>query len=305
MRTTGFHKGMRVHRVDIYDASDICPVCRSRQPRKAVFNVQHDPEIDMLECLSCGAFSASHMPKADLLSRYYTQYYLEASDGYTLDGPTRFARHLLRFMSDVALAGELRILDFGGGDGSLAIAIARGLQNRAHASNSITIDLVDYASPRESGTPHILIKGHKELADVEGGFDIILASAILEHLPDAHAAIQRLTDLANRRAYMYARTPFVLPIARGIRGLDITYPAHVHDMGSLFWNGFTRTFGLDAYIVSSRPSLVETTLRNSPVRTALAYAMKFPALIELAVFGRNRPPLWSFVGGWEVVVRFN
>jgi len=305
MESTGFHKGMHVRSVDVYDASDTCPVCRSENPREAVFNVQRDPEIDMLKCLSCGAYSASHMPKPDLLDSYYMQYYSGRSDRYTFNDSARFARHLLRFMPDVALEGELRILDFGGGDGSLAIAVARGLQNRAHASISVTIDLVDYALPRETETSHILIKGHRELEDVEGGFDIILASAILEHLPDAHAAIRKLTRLANRRAYMYARTPFVLPMARRIPRLDITYPAHVHDMGSVFWNGFARTFGLDAHIISSRPSLVETTLRNSPVRTAVAHALKLPALIELAVFGRNRPPLWKFVGGWEAVVRFN
>jgi 2-polyprenyl-3-methyl-5-hydroxy-6-metoxy-1,4-benzoquinol methylase len=305
MRATGFHEGMRVGSADVYDASDICPVCRSTQPRKAVFNVQHDPEIDMLECLSCGAFSASQMPKSEFLDHYYAQYYSGESESYTLNGPTRFARHIVQFMRDPALAGDLRILDFGGGDGSLAIAVARCLQERTNASVSVTIDVVDYASPRDPEFPGVLIKGHQELADVQGGFDIIIASAILEHIPDAHSAIERLTGMANKSAYMYARTPFILPIARIIPRIDITYPAHVHDMGSAFWSGFTRTFNLDAHIVSSRPSLVETTLRYSPIRTAIARALKFPAHLELALFGQNRQPLWKFVGGWEAVVRFN
>jgi 2-polyprenyl-3-methyl-5-hydroxy-6-metoxy-1,4-benzoquinol methylase len=304
MQATGFHKSLRVSRADVYDASDSCPVCRSSRARRAVFSVQHDPEIDMLECFSCGAFSASQMPRAEVLDRYYAQYYEGLSNNYTLDDASRFARHILRFMPDLTIAGELRILDFGGGDGSLAIALARDLQNRASAPISITIDVVDYAIPKDTEHPKILIKGHKELENVEGGFDIVLASAILEHLPDAHTAIRRLTSLTTKRAYMYARTPSVLPIARLITSIDITYPAHVHDMGSAFWNRFTRTFDLDAHLISSRPSLVETTLRSSPVRTALAHGLKLPALIELALFGRKRPPLWNFVGGWEVVVRF-
>jgi hypothetical protein len=305
MRATGFHQGMRVLSGDVYDARDICPVCWSTEPRKAVFNVQHDPEIDMLECLSCGAFSASQMPKAELLNLYYGQYYSNVSRNYTLNGPARFAEHILHFMPDVRQADGLRILDFGGGDGSLAIAIARCLLNRTNTSSSVTIDLVDYAPPRELESSEVVIKGHKELSDVQGVFDIIIASAILEHLPDAYSAIHRLTGLANRRAYMYARTPFVLPIARIIPGIDITYPAHVHDMGSVFWNGFSRTFNLDAYMVSSRPSLVETTLRYSPVRTVLAHALKLPAHIEQSLVGKNRPLRWNFVGGWEAVVRFN
>jgi 2-polyprenyl-3-methyl-5-hydroxy-6-metoxy-1,4-benzoquinol methylase len=245
------------------------------------------------------------MPKGELLDRYYAQYYSNAREFYTFVGPARFARHILRFMPDVTLTGELRILDFGGGDGSLAMALARGLQNRANALNSITIELVDYASPQQSDVSQIIIKGRKDLADVDGRFDIVLASAILEHVPDAYTTIHRLTSLANRRAYMYARTPFIVPLARLFRGIDITYPAHVHDLGSVFWNRFTRTFDLDAHIVSSRPSLVETILRENTVRTALAHVLKFPALTELALFGRNRSPLWRFVGGWEAVVRFN
>src|SRR5271166_6497151 len=100
-------------------------------------------------------------------------------------------------MPDLALADNLRILDFGGGDGSLAIAVARRLQNRSNASISVTIDVVDYASPCNLESSGVLIQGHKELKDVHGTFDIIIASAILEHIPDAHSAIRRLTGLAN------------------------------------------------------------------------------------------------------------
>ena len=43
---------------------------------------------------------------------------------------------------------------------------------------------------------------------------------------------------------MYARTPFVLPLARIVPSIDITYPGHVHDMGSVFWGRFIETFGM-------------------------------------------------------------
>ena len=51
IQATAFHAGMRVGHSDVYDASDSCPVCHSRQPRQAVFNIQQDPAINML-CLS-------------------------------------------------------------------------------------------------------------------------------------------------------------------------------------------------------------------------------------------------------------
>jgi hypothetical protein len=133
---------------------------------------------------------------------------------------------------------------------------------------------------------------------------VILASAILEHIPDAHATIRKLVGMAGPGAFMYARTPYVVPLARLVPMLDTTYPAHVHDMGSGFWNRFAATFDLHARLLLSRPSLVETTLRDNPVRTMLAQALKFPALAELWLSGQTRVPRWKLVGGWEVVLQF-
>jgi ubiquinone/menaquinone biosynthesis C-methylase UbiE len=42
----------------------------------------------------------------------------------------RLARHVLRAMPALRGSTALRILDFGGGDGSLAVAIAKYLQSR-------------------------------------------------------------------------------------------------------------------------------------------------------------------------------
>jgi len=163
---------------------------------------------------------------------------------------------------------------------------------------------VDYAAPRHIEEAGLRVVGSHELSEVTGRFDIILASAILEHITDAFTAIRDLTARADPRAYLYARTPFVLPLARLVPKLDMTYPAHVHDMGSTFWHRFIGTFGLDARLVSSRPSLVETTLRSNPVRTVLAHALKLPASMELALLGHDHVPAWKLVGGWEAVIRF-
>jgi hypothetical protein len=311
MQSTIYHKGMRVATSDVYDATKVCPVCSSETPRTPVLRLQDDPTIDMLECSFCGASSASYMPTVEFLTRYYDQYYTGVSDKYTFGDPARFAQHVLAPMAGISDIGgisdasEMRILDFGGGDGSHAIALARELRGKVGRKLTIVIDLVDYASPNKSDDPAIVVKGYATLADVCGNYDIILASSVLEHIPDAYATIRRLFQLAKRGTYFYARTPFVLPIAKRIPGFNLTYPAHVHDMGSVFWNQSPRTFGVDAQILSSRPSIVESTLKRNPFRTLVAHALKTPAMIELAFMGRTRPPLWNFVGGWEIVVRFN
>ena len=139
---------------------------------------------------------------------------------------------------------------------------------------------------------------------MEGGHDLILASAIFEHIPDAYTVIRQVLACANSNAHMYARTPYVLPLARLIPRFDITYPGHVHDMGSRFWGKFIETFEMKGEILSSRPSIVETTFTRAPARSLLAHMLKAPALLEQALRRRNRPPRWSLVGGREAVIRF-
>jgi 2-polyprenyl-3-methyl-5-hydroxy-6-metoxy-1,4-benzoquinol methylase len=303
MQATSFHKGMRVNREDVYEARDRCPVCLSQDERHACLRIQDDPVIEMLFCKACEACSASHMPKRELLDRYYAQYYSKAGDHVAFSSPERFARHLGAVLKPQAVS-SLRILDFGGGDGSLAIALAQKFQVGAGFQIPIAIDVIDYEKPREASTPNVVVNGHRDLNEVGGQYDVLLASAILEHIPDAHATIRKLVGMAGPGAFMYARTPYVVPLARLVPTLDTTYPAHVHDMGSGFWNRFADTFDLRARLLLSRPSLVETTLRDNPIRTVLAQALKFPALAELWLSKQTRVPRWKFVGGWEVVLQF-
>jgi 2-polyprenyl-3-methyl-5-hydroxy-6-metoxy-1,4-benzoquinol methylase len=304
IQATGFHRGRRLEADDIEDASDRCPVCHSTQERRPVYRIQRDPGIVMLACTMCGASSASHMPKANVLQRYYADYYANAAEQHTLHEPMRFARHVLRAMPPATSDKPLRILDFGGGDGSLAIAVAQCLR-APRMTMPIAIDVIDYSSPRDPGERDISIHSYRDIAEVVGSYDVILASAIFEHLPDAYTAIRQVTARAGRHCWLYARTPFVLPLAKLIPVIDITYPAHVHDIGSAFWSRFVETFALPARLLSSRPSLVETTFTRAPARTAAAHALKAPALLEQAILGRNRMPLWGFVGGWEAVMQFD
>ena len=94
MQATSFHKGMRVNREDVYEARDRCPVCLSQNERHACLRIQDDPVIEMLFCKTCEACSASHMPKRELLDRYYAQYYSKAGDHVAFSSPERFARML-------------------------------------------------------------------------------------------------------------------------------------------------------------------------------------------------------------------
>jgi hypothetical protein len=304
MTPTHYHSGVHCSLEQTYDAGDRCPVCLSQAPRSAVYEIQQDPLVVMMRCPHCEGCSASRMPRQETLDTYYKSYYAETDRRVTMGEPSRFARHVAQPMPELQHRSALRILDFGGGDGSLACAIVRQIRQAAGRQIPASIDLVDYEPPGHFAADAITIAGHRDLSEISGSFDLILASAILEHIPSVHATITRLIAAASTGTFMYARTPYILPFAAIFSGLDTTYPAHVHDMGSAFWGKFVGTFQIEADLIRSAPSFVETTFSQAPLRTALAHLLKSPAHVEVLLGGRGRVPKWKWVGGWEATIRF-
>jgi 2-polyprenyl-3-methyl-5-hydroxy-6-metoxy-1,4-benzoquinol methylase len=306
VQATQFHRGFHCDASDIFPAVDACPICLSADAREAIFEIQRSPLIVMLECKRCRGCSASHMPTDHVLAKYYSEYYANSQLRTTTSNEEYFARHVVAPMSRLAGLDTIRILDYGSGDGTLARAVALRMIGKASGNCRVQIDLVDYEKPGDFSDRQITVRGHKDLNDIEGDYDLILASAVLEHVPQVNGVIRQLTSLARPGAYLYARTPFMIPLARLVRKFDLTYPAHVHDMGSSFWNRFVQTFSLRADLIASRPSLIETAFFEAPTRTMAAFIMKLPSHLELAL-RRPRPidPIWTLVGGWEVVLRFH
>ncbi|MCC6337850.1 MAG: class I SAM-dependent methyltransferase [Myxococcales bacterium] len=220
------------------------------------------------------------MPTREALEEYYSRYYQQNELGVTFVGKQAFAKNIAKRCT------PRRILDFGGGDGSLSKAI----------SPTAEIVVVDYAAPTGDSRVTLL----KELSEASGSFDLVIASAVLEHVPEIRITMERLFRLVAPRGLFYARTPYVQPFASFGR-VDVGFPGHLHDLGPDFWNRVIETFQLQAVLEASRPSIVETSFASHPVRTLAAYALKAPCHLEL-LFHRN--PWWRFVGGWEVFLRF-
>ncbi|MFT6396043.1 MAG: SAM-dependent methyltransferase [Bradymonadia bacterium] len=239
------------------------------------------------------------MPTSAALDAYYGDYYgadeAGGSEQITFSGVERFAAHIAAQCPD----GAHRIVDFGGGDGAVALAVARILSGRGVKPEVLVID---YAEPAEGeGIP---IRNVKELGDATGTFDVIIASAILEHVPDVGDVTRKLWTLGQPGSVFYARTPYWLPMLRLKTSIDMTFPGHVHDMGPEYWNHFLSTLALRGELIASQPSIVETSFRQAPVRTALAHLLKAPSRLECRLRGTSwRRPVWGVVGGWEVFAR--
>ncbi len=302
LKATAYHAGAHVGEDELLPADPRCPLCLATEARSPVLQVQANPDVHMLSCSRCGGFSASRLPTGQTLRRYYSRYYVPGGPTVTFDGPVRFARHLIGEAGPFLHGEDVSILDFGGGGGDLSRAVAALLL--ARGTVRVGIDLVDYQSApcQPEGEP-IAVRRHETLAGVAGQrFDLVMASAVLEHVPYPRPVLVDLLAAVRPGGVFYARTPSVVPLFRILRFLhlryDFTYPAHLHDLGQTFWERILPCLERDAAsfaIVRSRPSIVETMFRRHPARTAAAYVLKSPWYL----FPRH----YRLVGGWEILIQ--
>ncbi|MCG8587936.1 MAG: class I SAM-dependent methyltransferase [Proteobacteria bacterium] len=279
-----------------------CPLCGSDRPRTEVALLQEDPRVAMSACPDCRGMSADRFPDDAFLRALYDPAHY-ASDLLQNARPTeRCARHVASFV-EAAADCDLRILDYGGSDGSLSQALAEALRRRGYRGR-LEFTIVDFAPAKSHDEFHFI--DVDAFYGLEDPFDVVLASAVLEHLTEFPRTVQKLLSLAGPGALFYARTPYEVPLQRRFPGYRVRWPRHVHDLGPAFWDRFLATFGVAGRLRRSAPSIVESDWRQKPVRTAIATALKAPGHLETAWL---KPALgysgnaWHWVGGWEVVLQ--
>jgi hypothetical protein len=280
-----------------------CPFC-GRTANSPVLALQTAPKVELMSCGGCGADYAARMPTRAALDAYYARYYAHPkyrglAEAVHFSQPERLADHLMSCMHP-DFPREIRILDFGGGDGSIAVLLAERLI-RAGAGR-VDIVLVDYGtSLRTPGDRSIRIARAANLGALDRGeYDIVIASASLEHVPELRETLTALLGKMRRGAQFYARTPYMTPLIRfvhraGLR-VDFGWPAHLYDLGESFWSRLPTTMGLgEGYrVTASRPAIVESTFASAPLRTTAAHLLKAP----WRLFGER----YGLVGGWEAVI---
>jgi SAM-dependent methyltransferase len=305
LRATPFHRGAVVPANALGDELSHCPCCGSSMLTRAV-TLQTEPDVSMRRCEDCGACSASRQPTMAYLGSYYATYYDGAESGHTFHETKRLARHIRANASSwqPAAARPVRIVDFGSGDGAVALALATDLLAGSDGVSAIVVDVVDL-HPRPLQPPAgVHVRPHTGLDTVEPRADIVLASAILEHLHAPEEALGKLVDLLAPAGILYARTPFNVQLAKWVGSFDLGYPGHLHDLGPDWWNGLIARHDWPLEVLRSAPSIVETSITKDPVRTVLAHALKFPAHVQARVRGTDaRGAWWPICGGWEVIWR--
>lgn len=285
------------------DPLESCDICASPQLSR-VLQINDQPPVWMVRCAKCGIVTAERVPSSTFLDHYYSDYYAdpvpEGGQQVTVGAVQKLARHIFRHLDAAAPGSTLRILDYGGGDGSVAVELAQLLL--AGAVHHVEICVIDISDTvLATSDPRVTLGIRHAIEDQDTGrYDVVIASASLEHIRHPGTVIRQLLGCLNGSGVFYARTPFHIAMATlaqriGLR-FNMGYPAHLHDMGAPFWDKVLDTLQLtDRYKrIRSTPSVVSSTFASNFPRTLAAYVLKAPWY----VLG-NR---YAFVGGWEIVI---
>ncbi|PLX19102.1 MAG: hypothetical protein C0601_02715 [Candidatus Muiribacterium halophilum] len=293
IKATGFNSSMHVDEQDLLETNKNCVFCCSKDLKK-LFNVQKKPAIMLVKCKRCKAVSVDRFPKDGLLKDYYESYYSVNKTGVTFSDIERFSAVIFDGVRNLSKK-RMKILDFGGGSGSIAINIARSMLKEKKA-NSVEITIVDYNSFSIEDIGNIEVNWVDTLEKVnEKRFDLVIASAIVEHIPRGDS-VRKLLRLVDKGGIVYFRTPFVVPIIRLFKlfkiNIDFTFPGHLHDLGKDFWENILDIYQIENFkILSYSASPVESNFKTSFIRTFAAHLFKFPSRFF---------NFYDLVGGWQI-----
>ncbi|MCB9506506.1 MAG: class I SAM-dependent methyltransferase [Myxococcales bacterium] len=154
-------------------------------------------------CAGCGLVIYAPRPTAEEVAAKYAA--LGGASSTTVHNPTvtttdrTRSAELFAAVADRVAGRAVRVLDFGGGTGSLMVRfVEAGLQ----------CSVVDYAPETIAGVEKLATT----IAEVpaERRFDLVIASHVLEHVTDPVAVVRELAGRLSRQGTLYVELPLEL-----------------------------------------------------------------------------------------------
>ena len=283
----------------------VCGVCGGKLEEFEDFD--RDLEIRFSRCPVCGVVTYNKVATQEYLYHMYSNY----NDAYDNPGenesvtfaqPDRIARHIFKYIKKyLAKKTEFKIMDFGGGSGVMGYKLAQTLVSNGMCKK-VSVTVVDYLDALyKTDDPVVFMEWVFPVHDVEtADYDVIIASAIIEHLPKPSDEMKALFDRLAVDGFLYCRMPYAYPmfsLAKKIGiDFDMLYPGHIWDFPPEWFENVIKFVSDPDHVslVVSQPSIPETTLNSHFIRALVTRMFKAPWY----VFHK-----WPFVGGWEAIYR--
>jgi ubiquinone/menaquinone biosynthesis C-methylase UbiE len=290
-----YHQGKFINDTEVQKIKN-CPYCKSNY----IVTIKREENTSdgfWMHCKKCSLNFVNQVPFNWVLDNYYHNYYnIDKVQKVTADNPMRIANRIYRKVSSELKKRKtkhLKILDWGGGDGTLSVLLA----GNYFKDFKVEITNVDYHSENNLNYklyPNINYVALKNLDEINQEFDLIICSAILEHVPNINENIVIIFKLLSANGCIYFRTPYMIPFKKLLgKFQDMTYPAHIYDIGYDFYEFIASEYCVKTLYLG--PSVIETTLSENLLRTLLSFFFKLP----YNILGRK----WKFVGGVEFVAK--
>lgn len=215
----------------------ICPVCQAQINKEQMLNYPQDSrqKANRLKmngiyiCPTCDIGFSWPRYSDDEISQIYTQGdYWEKRDveifkPHALPGHWALAQSRWSWLNKIMLPSPMRVLDIGAGHGFLGLVM--GKENRLACYDVIEEDpycAASWQATMKATLPHLPCQRFDHWTKVNGRYDLIVLSHVLEHLNHPQQVIQSLKGLLNPGGCIFIDIPH-----RDYRFKNDVYP-HVY-----------------------------------------------------------------------------
>lgn len=177
-----------------------CPVCQA-----SVHAVYFPGPPPLTRCSNCGLIFQNPMPDAAALAALYDGDYYEAiyPERILAEQKRMFGHRLERLERLVGRGGPLNVLEIGSGRGLFLEAA----QERGHTVTGQDISVAAVKALKDRLNVPVHCGPVESLHLPHGGFDVIHANHVLEHIPDPGATLAALRLLLSPRGVLYVEVP--------------------------------------------------------------------------------------------------
>lgn len=198
-----------------------CPVCRSDYIKKSMKGYDYETktgEYDILHCNNCQVYFTNPQPvEEDIPLLYEDRSSADFPEMNSISSYLRkfnaklFLRNTLKFINKK----ELKVLDYGCGDGLLATVLSENkIFNKVHA-----VDFHSQSPELLREKSNIKYFSYQNFAAVdENKYDIIFCRHVVEHTRDPEVFIKNLKNMLNENGLLYMESPNYNSIWRIIFG---------------------------------------------------------------------------------------